>query len=477
MFVGNFNSLDAQKVVRSALRIAIASVVILYVALVATPLRAEVPYLLADSNSSPIELDNPAVLGATMYVVHRDSDGTVYLLKMDPTDTAFQKVARVTEGTSPRVSLKVTSVGARLLIEASVDSVSSFFISDGSPTAPRPISLGAPASFEGIVQEKILFLVGEVNRKLVAFAPKEFTSEELIASYGNQRLAILHDTEDRVLFSDLRDNSGHSEVQLWVTDGSQNGTVLLRAFTDQGSSARYLGSPGGKVYFTLNEKKIWRTDSSVSGTQLAFDLQSVSGPGITQLQRTLNSNTPFQSLGGNVVFLVNVLEIGDDGSGAGWQELWRMNGSPAGGAQIMDMPEDCFSADFDLIGNQILLVCRQANAILPGLSRLYSSDGTTAGTRLLLNVAGLVSIVGELRGGRRLLHANQDRGGALLITDGTAGNTRVIKDLISYGLCNLAKPGKPLEWPTNTYLWLTNRTTRKRQLFGRPTARQREPSP
>ena len=55
-----------------------------------TSARAEVPYLLADSNSTPREVTQPVVIGSTMYSVDCDVDGSLYLLKMGPSDVSFQ---------------------------------------------------------------------------------------------------------------------------------------------------------------------------------------------------------------------------------------------------------------------------------------------------------------------------------------------------------------------------------------------------
>ena len=60
--------------------------------------------------------------------------------------------------------------------------------------------------------------------------------------------------------------SGSGAGELWKSDGTAAGTVLLRSFT----TAEYYEPAGlvvmnGVVYFT-SDKRLWRTDGTVDGT-------------------------------------------------------------------------------------------------------------------------------------------------------------------------------------------------------------------
>ena len=78
------------------------------------------------------------------------------------------------------------------------------------------------------------------------------------------------------------DDGVHGE-ELWVTDGTSDGTVLLADLVPGSypSSPRELTRVGSRVYFVAESpgtgRELWRTDGTAPGTELVADL--VAGPG------------------------------------------------------------------------------------------------------------------------------------------------------------------------------------------------------
>lgn len=170
--------------------------------------------------------------------------------------------------------------------------------------------------------------------------------------------------------------------QLWKSDGTEAGTVIVNEtpFTgdayDEGTP-RDLTAVAGTLFFTANDgihgRELWRTDGSALGTVLVKDINSGSGSSYASW---------LTSVGGTLSFTAF--------DGVHGHELWRSDGTEAGTALVADIhagglgsePQDLtvvtgvifFTADDGLHGRE-----------------LWTSDATAAGTRLVKDITATVA--------------------------------------------------------------------------------------
>ena len=205
---------------------------------------------------------------------------------------------------------------------------------------------------------------------------------------------------DRLFFN--RQTVFDGSRELWVTNGRSNGTHRLF-----GQTAGNLIDVGGVVFFTSFDYDgvrfvytLFKTDGTAKGTvevkQIASTMAPASAPG------------EFTSIGGRL-FFDTADERGDT----------RLNVSDGTGPGTLDLGSGGFPM-VDLGGV----------AISSSGGGLWTSDGTPAGTRSLVDLGGATvnpSCFG--RAGSVVFFAVRTLAGeALWLSDGTAGGTRLVAD-------------------------------------------------
>jgi ELWxxDGT repeat protein len=231
--------------------------------------------------------------------------------------------------------------------------------------------------------------------------------------------------DGRVLFLAESATAGR---ELWVTDGTAAGTFLLkdiRAGVGDSSAVGFTLLGDGRVVFRALESEtgfeVWITDGTAAGTLLLKDI----APG------TLASlPSEFTALGdGRILFRA--------GSSANDNELWITDGTAAGTMLVADInPGASGSSPQNLValdGGRALFT---ANDGASGIE-IWVTDGTQAGTTRLADIApgstasnpSLITLLGD---GRALFRANDGSSGTeLWITDGSAAGTLRVKDINS----------------------------------------------
>ena len=208
--------------------------------------------------------------------------------------------------------------------------------------------------------------------------------------------------------------------ELWKTDGTEAGTLLLKdifpgsvgAFDGNYNTPQLVGEEaGGSFFFPANDgthgRELWKTDGTPAGTALVKDIN----PGVNASRLE-----GFTELDGDLLFTAI--------NGASSSGLWRSDGTEAGTVQVAATPWPFQSHPFGLI--------RADGLVYFGIARsgwLYRTDGTPAGTVPVWQFVAEVSPQREWNGSLLLLADDRIHGRELWRSDGTAGGTVLVKDI------------------------------------------------
>ena len=246
-------------------------------------------------------------------------------------------------------------------------------------------------------------------------------------------------------------DDGTHGYELWVTDGTTNGTHLVRDIYPGAwpSAPKNPADANGKLYFSAddgtNGRELWVTDGTANGTQMVKDINPGSG-----------SSSPEKFIAyQNKVYFVNGIELWvTDGTTNGTQivknfssyidklilfnnklyifsnGIWESNGT-ANGTQSV--------SNIDLRGDEVVVFSGKMyfsgrDTITIG-NELYTSDGTTNGTYIIKDIytqtrrssdPEQLTVVGN-----QLFFEADDgiHGEELWVTDGTTAGTKLVKDI------------------------------------------------
>lgn len=258
---------------------------------------------------------------------------------------------------------------------------------------------------------------------------------------------------------------------LYKTDGTAPGTVLLKSFASPKVPPIPFLQPkpdsffavGGTLYFRGHDDahgfELWKTDGTIAGTVLVKDVL----PGV-------ESSRPYTvaALGGKLYFKAN------DGT-HGW-ELWKSDGTDVGTTLVADLKAggaDANPVDFKVWQEKLVLWTSDATS-----ESMWQSDGTTSGTALLRSFAPrseflFTRFAGEVNGSLLFRAAESGSGDELWKTDGTTSGTVLVKDIqagpASSGPREFAVAGGGLFFAANDgvsgyELWKSDGTTAGTQL-------------
>lgn len=223
-------------------------------------------------------------------------------------------------------------------------------------------------------------------------------------------------TASRTLFSAVDPTNGR---ELWITDGTAAGTVLLRDINpgSAGSNPNAFQTVGNHTVFVAttaaNGAELWVTDGTSAGTQLLADIN----PGST------GSNIgAFFQLGNQLLFSAN--------NGTSGTELWVTDGTAAGTTMLRDLVSGSGSSNpggFVVVNGRVLFIASDGTG-----PQIFQTDGTAAGTTQVTNIANF-QIGGLTSTGTRAIFQGATGAGStdyeLWATDGTSAGTVRVRDI------------------------------------------------
>jgi ELWxxDGT repeat protein len=254
-------------------------------------------------------------------------------------------------------------------------------------------------------------------------------------------------------------NDGVHGNELWVSDGTESGTRLLRDFNPgiNFGQPQYFAAFNGMAYFRVTAadtgNELWRSDGTPQGTTILRDI----APGADGSFGG-NASRP-RSLGSVLVFSAFTPAFGE--------ELWKSDGTTAGTTLVRDIaPGNTSSAISQLVVYNGIAVFGASDG--SGPYRLWRSDATSGGTFAL-------PIPGDLDDPQRIcstavgvffLARTQAGARVLGYTDGTVANTRTlgpVSDCYGFGLDSMGALPTGALYPASDAaggceLWFSNGT-------------------
>lgn len=250
---------------------------------------------------------------------------------------------------------------------------------------------------------------------------------------------------DNKLYFSARDSQNNSE--LWVTDGTTQGTKLLAEIgsnivgNPQGSAPDYGSDPdnftkfNGKLYFAANDRingdELWVTDGTTQGTNLVIDICPI-------ISEYRDRTKPCSSSPRNLIAMGNKLYFTADDGETG-RKLWVSDGTKEGTNLVKDIDREGDRDNAGYLNPQHLTSFNNKLYFTAGDDRtgreLWVSDGTEQGTSLVKDInleEGKGSEPDNFTEFNNKLYFSADdgeNGRELWATDGTEQGTTLVADL------------------------------------------------
>ena len=250
----------------------------------------------------------------------------------------------------------------------------------------------------------------------IPLAPERFSDTASLGSYPNTFIDALGYT-----FFIAGDWRGDDE--LWRTDGTATGTILLGQINPNYSGDTYFGSSpdhfleyNGALYFDAAtgdaNKELWRTDGTATGTEAFIDASSG--------QWDPTYLTPFD---GKIFYSAHVTGYG--------RELMSSDGTVGGTGLFFDVLPGTLGSD-----PEHLTVMNGMLYFIADERELWKTDGTVLGTEMVYRMVGSSgsNILNNLKAaGNQLFFDAFDTatGRELWTSDGTLAGTAIVKDIVT----------------------------------------------
>jgi len=238
-------------------------------------------------------------------------------------------------------------------------------------------------------------------------------------------------------------NSAATGIELWKSDGTNAGTVLLKEINAGAASSSPNGfyAYNGVVLFYATDAatgaELWKTDGTTGGTSLLKDINV--GAGSSSV-----SGLPI-GYGSYLVFNSKAYFVANSGTGPA---LWVTDGTTVGTVLIKD-PAVGGAFGAVLLADAVTLNSKfifPVYSLLGNRNELWESDGTAGGTQVFKSFDGgqfpLICVPINLSGNglnpsQSLFRGNKfffvaktiADGNELYISDGTLANTTIVKDI------------------------------------------------
>ena len=171
-------------------------------------------------------------------------------------------------------------------------------------------------------------------------------------------------------------NDGTNGVELWKSDGTASGTLMVKDINVGGSGFHWahggsLTAVGNTLFFHADDGihgiELWKSDGTASGTVMVKDINNGSYDSIGT-----GSVTNFTAIGNTLYFQAN------DGYTIHGNELWKSDGTASGTVMVKDIrsgPAASNPSHLTMVGSTLFFSANDGTS-----TKLWKSDGTTSGT-------------------------------------------------------------------------------------------------
>ena len=219
----------------------------------------------------------------------------------------------------------------------------------------------------------------------------------------------------------LQSNGFEGNVELWTSDGTATGTVLVKDIFpgNYGSYPENLTEFNGNLFFTadngINGDELWKSDGTETGTTLVKDIRTGSYIG--------SAPSSLTEVNGNLFFVAS--------DGVNGRELWKSDGTAAGTILVKDITpgsSGSFPDNLTKVNDTLFFTTNND-------TELWKSDGTAAGTVFLKDINSGGSYpsyskrFSEFNGSLFFSNNDGSNGRELWKSDGTSEGTVLVKDI------------------------------------------------
>ncbi len=387
-----------------------------------------VPASSSNADSNPTDLTN---VNGTLYFAAGDNAFGTELWKSDGTEAGTVMVQDISEGNRSSSPHHLTNVNGSLYFSAN-DGTNGYELWQSNGTAPGT-SLVKDIN-NGPADTKIQHLTN-VNGTLY-FAALDNNNYKLWKSTGSELGTVLvKDIPIGMAWSMVgpanrmanidgtlyfQANDGTHGYELWKTDGSEAGTVMVADINADADNSwiSELSAVNGKVLFRTNDHahgyELWSSNGSESGTLL-----------LTDINASTYGSSPDHSVNvnGTVYFTAS--------NGITGTELWKTDGTDAGTFLVKDIFNGSGPSNPANLTNVNGILYFTANDVIYG-EALWKSDGTEAGTMMVKDVGvSHPRLLTNVNGTLYFVYSDGIHGEELWKSDGTEGGTIMVKDIVA----------------------------------------------
>lgn len=324
-----------------------------------------------------------------------------------------------------------------------------------------------------------------MKTKLLAFlmfiafqANAQYTFEQIdiVSGFGSSSPHSFVEFNGKIYFSATSNSTGR---ELWVSDGTLNGTNLVKDINPNGDGdPRRLTVVNNVLYFTADTpdegRELWKSDGTEQGTVLVKDILTGVGDGV------VSSYEPFKILNNKIVFVANVMGISNG------PYIFESDGTATGTNPIATNVKVDFSlyVEFDMVIHNETLYFEASKSTGTSIGKelwKWNKDNLNSDAILIKDIrAGLSSSnPSEMTAFNNEIYFVADDGNfgkELWKTDGTETNTRLVKDIRLGGLSSFSNYAKFKVFKNKLFftandgthgreIWVTDGTEQGTKLF------------